>query len=187
MPYHVSAWTFIVLWFLWTAWGEARLRRLRYAMLAVILLASFGSYITAVRDLRQPYSGAKDCAAFVREEIPEDSLLLAAWEPTIAGVVSYLDSDGIYSIYGGEKVTYVSWERKEQSIGGYEALCAWARETKPGAEYVYVLYAQINTSQDFRKLSGMEPFLTGDNLMYRTPKGVIVPSETFAIYRVPVQ
>ena len=70
---------FILLWFFWVSWksvGDKLLLRLMAVALVVMELVTYTPYSGALNEYRHLYSGAKNCAAFIREELPSDTIFL---------------------------------------------------------------------------------------------------------------
>ena len=70
---------FILLWFFWVTWknvSDKQLSRLMAVALVCMELVTYTRYPGLFNEYRYPYSDAKNCAAFIREELSPDTVFL---------------------------------------------------------------------------------------------------------------
>ena len=183
---------FVLLWFFWVAWPKARdawLRRVMALAMALLFAASYAAYPNVVRDIRHPFSGAEDCAAFIKDNLPAQTIFLEVNEPRTSAILPYLSEDyTFYSPYSGQPVTYVTWDRdyfEHLRLNDYESICAWALEVDPTCESICLIALEADAALEMEMLAQLEPYLTDEALLYRSAEADSI-GECFALYSIPI-
>lgn len=184
---------FILLWFFWVSWksvGDKLLLRLMAVALVVMELVTYTPYSGALNEYRHLYSGAKNCAAFIREELPSDTIFLEVNVARGSSLLPYLSEDYVfYEPHSGEPATFATWDRAiydRMELRGYEDICQWARALDPDCEFVCFIITPTDGALEDGLIEAMEPYLSDDALLYRTPDGPMATNERYSLYAIPV-
>ena len=134
---------FLPIWLLWVLWPDMqdtrslkRLALIAYAGVSLFFLILDSKPIT---DINGCYSDSPNCAAFIRENLPDDAVIFQDKTPFASSVVAYLDADGFYSMESGELESFAKWVDQQPTITDYETFCKVARRANPSAERAYWL------------------------------------------------
>ena len=153
------------VWLLWVLWPRLDDRAVRACVLSVycgvaLFFIALNSF--SVNDIRHPYTDAPDCAAYIKEQLPEDALIFQANTPISSAVLAYLDADAFYSLESRSLESYATWIKREPAVTDYASLGAWAREIDPRAETVYLLCG-VEADPDYEEIMS---HLEDDDLIY---------------------
>ena len=179
---------FFPIWLLWVIWPELQenrtLRRLALSAYAGVALFFLVLNSAAVFDINGCYSDGADCAAFIRENLPEDAVIFQNTTSYSSSVVAYLDAKGFYSLESGELESYAKWVEREPTVTDYESFCALARQANPNAERAYLLI-QMDTIGPYTEIldHAEEDFLVYSTFAEKDPP----PMECYILLQIPIQ
>lgn len=182
----------IALWLFWVVWPSVRVRRISFVAAVcaagTLFLCAYPFYAASFDALtgETPYSDSTSCAACIRENLPVDEPVLAAFEPTATALLPYLDRDGFYSVSSGERFSFTTWINRETRIRTYADLRVWAAEVLPGHDSVYLLISWEDGAYQRDCIEGLAPCLTEENLLYRTNTAPVKSKEQYELYRIPL-
>ncbi len=183
---------FVFLWACWVSWpgiGDQWLRRLMAVALVALELFTYTRCADIFNDYCYPYSDAKNCAAFIRETLPSDTLFLEVNEARAASLLPYLPEDYVfYSPHDGEPVTFTTWSREHyerMDLQDHQDICDWALALDPDCESVCLIVTSPYVAQEGDMLAALEPYLTDETRLYRT-SGPMVTNEGFSLYAIPI-
>ncbi len=198
MIYQLHIWHFIALCFvlMWTIWvlylqkeekkpaGKAAERALLGIELMVILL-SFCMFLrwndkeessSLANALNGVYSDGVYTAEYIRENIPQDALLVTVNVPYASTVLAYLPEYEFYFAGNGQKETYADWSVEQEKKISFEELLSWAGINFPEREELYLLDSKDSCLTQADRLAECE-------VLYRTSEDT-ARGEDYTIYRV---
>ncbi len=184
---------FILLWFFWVTWknvSDKQLSRLMAVALVCMELVTYTRYPGLFNEYRYPYSDAKNCAAFIREELSPDTVFLEVNESRASSLLPYLSEDYVfYTPHDGAPVTFTSWNREHyerMDLRDYDDVRAWALELDPDCESVCLIATTPYTPGEGDLLEALKPYMTDETRIYRTPDVPIGSDEVYSLYAIPI-
>ena len=128
---HILIWAFWIIQDSRNGWQIERILSRKYAVWAnrlcnIILVLFFATLIkkelpVAYRDIRLPYSNAKEAAKFIKTNIPKDAILLADAPAWASAITPYLD-DNVKPLFCStmKEFSFVTWDGNEEATISYE-------------------------------------------------------------------
>ena len=71
-------------------------------------------------------------------------------------------------------------------LRGYEDICEWALALDPDCEFVCFIITPPDGALEYGLIEAMEPYLSDDALLYRTPEVPMATNERYSLYAIPV-
>lgn len=198
MIYQLHIWHFIALCFvlMWTIWvlylqkeekkpaGKAAGRAL-LGMEIMIILLSVCMFLrwndkeessSLANALNGVYSDGVYTSEYIRENIPEDALLVTVNVPYASTVLAYLPAYDFYFAGNGQKETYADWSTEQEKKISFEELLLWAGTNFPERKELYLLDSKDSCLTQADRLAECE-------VLYRTSEDT-ARGEEYTIYRV---
>lgn len=136
-------WLLLWIWLIWVLWQSKNRKHYFYLITAVFLLLSLPSYraISDVsRDIYMNFSGGKECALYINENIPKDAVILQSNTARFTSMVPYLDEEyRIFSTVSGEVETYAEWKEQEPVISTIDGAKEWVSKHYPEASEFWII------------------------------------------------
>ena len=184
---------FIVLWFAWVSWPDIKdvwLRRLLALALVAMELVTYFLCPRVFNEYRYPYSDAVNCAAFIRETLPEDTIFLEVNEARASALLPYLSEDYVfYSPRDGEPVSFASWDREhyaQTELSDYESIRDWALALDPDCESVCLIVTETDDAFEEQLIAALEPYTADAEPLYRSPDAPMFTDERYTLYAIPI-
>ena len=122
------------------------------------------------------YSDGVYTAEYIRENIPQDALLVTVNVPYASTVLAYLPEYDFYFAGNGQKETYADWSVEQEKKISFEELLSWAGTNFPEREELYLLDSKDSCLTEADRLAECE-------VLYRTSEDT-ARGEEYTIYRV---
>lgn len=146
--WHYISLGFVFLWAIWVIWKQMEeknvLDKTGKVMIGfleglMILLAVFmaGHWNSQEEPsnlnnaLYGVYSDGGNAAAFIKENVSSEEIIVSDNIPMASTIVAYLRDYEFYYAGNGKKETYADWSEEQSRSISYEELIDWARETFP--------------------------------------------------------
>lgn len=95
------------------------------------------------------YSDGVNAAAYIRENVDREELILSTDVSESSTVQAYLGKDYVFYYAGsGQKATYADYALEQKETITYEQLLAWVRDNFPEKECFYILESPANCIED---------------------------------------
>lgn len=172
LPSRAFSLFFIVLFCLWIILKKrTKMIYVTEIIIAVIFLSSFlngTKYVT--QDMLYEFSGSKNIAAFIKNKLPQNAILLMDDTETKSGIFAFLPDRKFWSLRHGEFHTVERWDVKPMQQNFF---------ILPGNFVGHEMYliTQRLSEQSFPKELNVIP-------VYVSPVKVIDENEDFIIYRL---
>ena len=136
-------------------------------------------------EIKYNYTGAKETAEFIRQNISKDSVFLIDCEPYLISLIYYLDNDyNFYSPLRAKYIKYVKWDNLSSKIINNQALSdfiAYYKETKNIKSNIY--FIQTYDEEKIKERNGINKNLN-NNFKQIFESGFIVENrEGYKIFR----
>lgn len=166
------------------------LRRLLALALVAMELVTYFLCPWIFNEYRYPYSGAMDCAAFIRETLPEETIFLEVNEARASALLPYLSEDYVfYSPRDGEPVSFASWDREhyaQTELLDYESIRDWALALDPDCESVCLIVTATDDAFEDHLIDVLEPYTADAEPLYRSPDEPMLTDERYTLYAIPI-
>ncbi|MBQ7591365.1 MAG: hypothetical protein IJU46_02425 [Clostridia bacterium] len=143
-----------------------------------------GGYGEALADFRGAYSGGKEMAEYIAENIPEDAVIVSGREGTVTSVIAYLGGRDVLHPVTGKRVSYTKWaEGWTDSIEASD----WYPALKKTAYEKGVIYILYPNPSDLEKSYGWLRScmaLGFADRVFATAGGQFDAHESYALYRI---
>lgn len=128
------------------------------------------------------YSDGVNAAAYIRENVGSEELILSTNVAESSTVQAYLGKDYTFYYAGsGEKATYADYAEKQKKTIRYEELISWIKENFPEREAFYILESPGNCIREISDET-KEAF----QVCYQT-EGETARGENYTLYRVAIE
>lgn len=184
--YHFSVQRLLVIPLMF-AWGIWILRESFSDMPIKIFEIVFGAFVCIIllrqipamqEDIKKPYSGSKEASIFIRENIPEDAILIGDNKPECSAIMPYLEQKYYLYASSGEKASYTKWEDGWDDVIEYSQFIAWINELDIGDKEVWLI-----SSKNDSYIEGIEQIIN-DYQMYFESSEPSIQKEDYRIYRL---
>lgn len=161
--------------------GRSQRRKLQAAgwqilLILFSLLASDGHVQKIRTDIEQPYSAGEAAAEFISEELPEESVLIAAGDVGAFSVAAYLPEREIWYPLTRTAVTFSVWNEERMETIGFEEMLLRVREKYPGVSEFYLVCSGTN------QVAGLEEHLPEMRKLFH--QDAMLPEEAITIYQM---
>lgn len=179
--HRIALWVPIVLWTYWLIWPH--LKPGPYRLYAAALLVVFAivpvwaNSQTPWTDFCGTYSDSRNCADYIRENLPEDAVIYQVNGESVASVTAYLDADGMYDVQTGELTSFATWAYTERRLKSFDQLCQRTREINPDATEFYLLFANYVSEAD-------APLMPAQEQWHQLYLSEPIPSDTREVYNL---
>ena len=183
---------FILLWFFWVSWksvGDKLLLRLMAVALVVMELVTYTPYSRRSQRIPPTLFRREKLRRLYPRGTASDTLFLEVNVARASSSLPYLSEDYVfYEPHSGEPATFATWDRALQErmdCVEYESICQWARALDPDCEFVCFIITPTDGALEDGLIEAMEPYLSDDALLYRTPDGPMATNERYSALRHP--
>ncbi|MDE7287204.1 MAG: hypothetical protein K2N55_10245, partial [Lachnospiraceae bacterium] len=191
--WHFIALCYVMLWMVWvlyfqkeeikpagkgigrTLWGIQAL----VVILAVCMFARWNNKeetSSLANALHGSYSDGMYAAEYIRENIPQEALIVSVNVPHASTVLAYLPEYTFYFAGNGQKETYANWSDEQSKRISFEELFTWAKINFPEQSEFYLLDSGESCLKEADDLAKCE-------ILYQT-FGETAQGEEYTIYRV---
>ena len=149
------------------------------------ILTSYNGINYYIMEIKYNYTGAKEAAEFIKQNISKDSVFLIDCEPYLISLIYYLDNDyNFYSPLRAKYIKYVKWDNLSSKIINNQALSdfiAYYKETKNIKNNIY--FIQTYDEEKIKERNGINKNLN-NNFKQIFESGFIVENrEGYKIFR----
>lgn len=109
------------------------------------------------------YSDAGNTAAFIRENISPEEIIISDNIPLVSTVLAYLKNYEFYYAGNGQKESYADWSEDQSKVISYEELIGWARETFPDKKEFFLIYTTDSCIYEAEALGECEVLYQSEN------------------------
>lgn len=128
------------------------------------------------------YSDGVNAAAYIRENVGSEELVLSTNVSESSTVQAYLGKDYTFYYAGsGEKATYADYAEEQKKTIGYEELITWVKENFPEREDFYILESPGNCIREIP-----DETRAAFQVCYQT-EGETARGENYTLYRVMIE
>lgn len=169
------------------AWGIWILReyfedvsiKILEVIFGVVLCIMLFHHIPAMgEDIERPYSGSKEAADFIRENISDNAVLVGDNKPNSSAVMPYLKQKVYLYASNGEKSSYTKWTQGWGDTIEYDQFVSWINSLNIGDKEVWLI-SSCNSSY----IVGIEEISNDYELYFESSEPSIV-NENYSIYRL---
>lgn len=125
------------------------------------------------------YSDGVHAADYIEKNIAEDEVIVSVNVPFASTVLAYLKGYEFYYAGSGETTSYADWSEKQNRSVTFRELTAWAEETFPEKQFIYLLDTRDSCLDD------RDGELGKCEILYQT-QGETVRGEEYVIYKIPL-
>ncbi len=176
--HRLIAFVLVIIWGIWINWernGQTKqalsnffCKGYRYIiglLLSIVcILALIHDYNTIVEDINEPYSNGKSTAAFIKENIQDDAVVMTDAQPECSSIFPYLNTKEFIYAPNGDFYTFVTWDDRYYMQIGYDDFIKYVTEFDSDERPIYLISAMGHSGiQDAERLS--ESF----ELIYQSP------------------
>ena len=144
------------------------------ALVLLSVIAARGHSQAVLRDVEEPYSAGKAAAAYIREELPKDAVLVTASDVAAFSAAAYLPEREIWYPVTGEAVSFSVWNEERLETIEYQELADRVRARYPEADGMYLLCGGSNNVTDLEAYVPEMQSVFSQNAM--------LPEESVTIY-----
>lgn len=105
------------------------------------LLTLFYTFPDMKRDLTELYSNGRDTAQFIKENIPEDAIILTDCQAECSSIFPYLNKRTYLYAPTGEEYSYVVWDDDWLAETDYDSFKHWVENLETGDKQVILISA----------------------------------------------
>lgn len=128
------------------------------------------------------YSDGVNVAAYIRENVNQEELILSTDVTESSTVQAYLGKDYTFYYAGnGKKATYADYAEEQKQVISYDELIVWAKANFPEKEDIYILESPSNCIKNILDEAKAE-----FQVCYRT-EGETARGENYTLYRVAIK
>ncbi len=128
------------------------------------------------------YSDGVNAAAYIRENISSEELILSTDVAESSTVQAYLGKDYTFYYAGnGKKVTYADYAEEQKQVISYDEMIVWEKANFPEKEDIYILESPSNCIKNIPDEAKAE-----FQVCYRT-EGETARGENYTLYRVAIK
>lgn len=172
---------YMIVWGIWVLseyYEDVSIKALE-AVVGVLLGIMLFHHAPAIwEDVVRPYSGSKEVAEFIRENIPDDAILIGDNKPKCSAVMPYLRQKYYLYASNGEKSSYTKWTQGWGDTIEYEQFVSWVNSLNFGDKEVWLISA-YNRSL----IVGIEQISNDYELCFESSEPSIT-NENYRIYRL---
>ena len=188
--WHFISLCFVYLWMLWVWDLQAKdktTKKLLYlpqiwlGILAICMFLCWNSEEeTSSLDnaLHGSYSDGVHAAAYIKQEISNEDILIITDVPFASSVMAYLKNYDFYYAGTGQKVYYADYSEEQEKRIAVDDLLIWAQEAFPNKSVIYLLDSYDSCIDHAEKLQEYE-------VLYHTNEKT-ARGEDYSIYRIPI-
>ena len=168
-------------------WGIWILREYYEDVSIKILEAVFGVFLCMMllhhipviwEEIERPYSGSKEAAEFIRENIPDDAILVSDNKPKCSAIMPYLNQKYYLYAGNGEMSSYTKWTQGVWDTIEYDQFVSWINSLNIGDREVWFI-SVCNSSL----IDGIER-ISNDYELYFESSEPSIANENYRIYRL---
>lgn len=171
----------LILWAVWIlkeSYNDKSIIILEMVFSVFILIVLL-HHIPAIRaDIEKPYSGSKEASIFIKENIPEDAILISDNKPECSAIMPYLKQKSYLYAANGEKSSYTKWINGWDADIEYDQFIAWVKQMDVGEKEVWLI---SSCNKSF--IVGIEQICEDYELYYESANPSI-QEEDYRIYRL---
>ena len=128
------------------------------------------------------YSDGVNVAAYIRENVNQEELILSTDVTESSTVQAYLGKDYTFYYAGnGKKATYADYAEEQKQVISYDELIVWAKANFPEKEDIYILESPSNCIKNIP-----DEVKSEFQVCYRT-EGETARGENYTLYRVAIK
>lgn len=128
------------------------------------------------------YSDGVNVAAYIRENVNQEELILSTDVTESSTVQAYLGKDYTFYYAGnGKKATYADYAEEQKQVISYDEMIVWAKANFPEKEDIYILESPSNCIKNIPDEAKSE-----FQVCYRT-EGETARGENYTLYRVAIK
>lgn len=129
-------------------------------------------------DIKRPYSGSKEAGEFIRENIPDDAVLVGDNKPECSAIMPYVKQKNYLYAPNGEKSSYTKWTNGWNDTIEYDKFVSWINSLNIGDKEVWLI-SSCNNSY----IVGIEQ-ISNDYELYFESSEPSIMREDYRIYRL---
>lgn len=154
--WHYLSLGFAFIWAVWVLWkqvqekgfsgkmirGALRGLEILLVFLSVLMLLHWNSQeepSNLGNALNGVYSDGMNAAAFIRENIGPEELIISDNVPMASTILAYLKNYEFYYAGNGKKESYADWSEDQSKSISYEELLAWVKDSFPEKKEFFVI------------------------------------------------
>ena len=178
--WHYISLGFVFIWSVWVLWKQAEEKKIsdkvsRWALRCIegllVLLAAFMMVHWDSQEepsnlgnaLHGTYSDGGNTAAFIRENISPDELIISDNIPMASTVLAYLKDYEFYYEGNGRMESYADWSEEQSKKISYAELLGWIKEAFPGKEEFFLIQTKESCMEGGGTLEGSEELYQSGN------------------------
>lgn len=182
--WHYISLGFVLLWAVWVLWKQIGEKNISDKTSKVILVFLEGQVVLLAicmfghwnsqdepsnlnNALHGIYSDGGNAAAFIRENIDSEEIIVSDNIPLASTVVAYLKDYEFYYAGNGKKESYADWSEDQSKVIGYEELLGWARETFPDKKEFFLIQTNGSCVYEAEALEECEVLYQSENVTVR--------------------
>lgn len=145
-------------------------------LVTLSLIAANGHAWKIRQDIEQPYSAGEDAAEYIRMELPEEELLIAAGDVGAFSIAAYLPEREIWYPLTEEPVTFAVWNEERLESIEYEEMLLRVKKRYPQASEICLICSGTNN------ISGLDQHLSEMEEIFH--QDAMLQEESVTLYRV---
>ncbi len=146
-------------------------------VLALLCLLSLDGHKAAMKtDLQAAYAAGKDAAAFLENEVPEDSLIVTAGDVPAYAAAAYAPDRSIWYPLSESPITFSVWDESREETISYEEMVNRIRAAYPEVRSFWLLTGGQNN------VEGLEEALADDVPVFQ--EDAMLSEESIRIYHI---
>lgn len=194
--WHYISLSFVFVWAVWVLGKQAEekgisdiISRLGIGALEILLIVlavcmfinwnSENESSSLEKALHGLYSDGENAAAYMKEKVPSDALIVSADVPMASTILAYLRDYEFYFAGNGRKETYADWSADQSASIDYQELLEWCKETFPDKQEFYLIWSNDSHISGAKALADCEA-------LYQTAEQT-VRGEEYTIYRIEIR
>ncbi len=171
--WHYISLGFVWIWAVWILWKQIREKGLSdllvkgafgtatglLALLSVLMMVHWNSKeepSSLKNALNGVYSDGGNTAAFIRENISPEELIVSDNVPMASTILAYLKDYDFYYAGNGQKESYADWSEDQSRSVSYVEVLDWVRNTFPEKEEFFIIQSRESCIQDGEALEECE-------------------------------
>lgn len=171
----------LIIWGMWiirTEEGERKYPLGEIVFCAFCLLAIIHNLPAAKREIDTPYSNGREAAVFIRENIPQDAVIITDNQPECTAILPYLSKRQFIYAPNMESFTYVVWDDHWMDQCTYDTFLQNISGLLSEGVPVYMIHCMGHSN-----IEESERLESDFNLLFQTEEAS-VKGEDFQIYQL---
>lgn len=177
-PEKASLILLIILFGFWIIFNQENIsayaKKISGILITVLFFITWNiSYSLVLNDIFYNYSGSKDAATYIKNNIPEDAIIISNYNVTTAGISAYIPGQKFYFPPENKFYTFSEWNNGIlEPYNNLEDYIKFKNLFKN--KDVYYIFSFRLDIQNPKKLIRV----------YKSPESTLIPTEKFTIYKL---